>query len=175
MARVDELPRRNPLVRFSPYTHIQTEFLRRRGRAILELMDHSTPAGEHPNLTQDVYAEFWLWTLGAYEVVRLVHRSPGCFAPGVLEVIQALHDSALRPLRMVFAKQERAFGAGDADADASVYGFGPAGKDLLFKLDGKVELVVSARDLLRRFDEVFAAIRPEDVFMDFRDRVKAKA
>lgn len=159
----------NPLVRFSVYTHIQAAFLRERGQEILRLMDRASVGGATPSLTQTVYPEFWLWVFGAYEVVRTMSIGQGCFSPSLTVRLVDLKKQ-LTPLRMVLAKQERAGHQGNIDADGSIAGFGLENKDLVFLLDGKQPRRLSARELIRTVEELFAGIRLEDVLLDFRDR-----
>src|SRR5258706_8916923 len=114
---IDQLYRENPLLEFSVYTHMQVEITRRLGSEVLDTLDMAIapPAVEGATTTTDgaalnrAYAQFWLWVLAAYEVVRTMSQARGCFSvPLAGRLLEFKRHIA--GLRIPFAKQEYARG-----------------------------------------------------------------
>ena len=100
----------DPIFRFSIYTGGQILTLERVADKLLVLSkgwpseDVDTSAVH--NFTE-YYDLFWLWTLGAFEVVRTMHQHrKSCFGPDLHEPMEDVL-SELTLLRVPFAKQER--------------------------------------------------------------------
>lgn len=107
---------------------------------------------------------FWLWVLGAYEVVRTMCQAKRCFTPAVAAQIKFVERS-LWLLRIPFAKQELPGEKAPVHAELSIYGVQHSPPDLQYAVK---EQVVSARDLIEQFTAVFAAIRRSDIVADHR-------
>lgn len=96
----------NPLMAFSLYTNGQVQYLKRvRGmlRQALPSKDHDGTNGWVKH--QEYFALFWLWALGAYEVLRTMASYPECFSENAFRRIEEAKKRAA-VLRMPFAKQE---------------------------------------------------------------------
>ena len=68
---------KTPLIQFSIGTTIQVQSLRAIGNEIIELSKDWT---DEINDFQRVYNLFWLWVLGAHEVIRTMDQHKECFA-----------------------------------------------------------------------------------------------
>lgn len=92
----------NPLINFSLYTQFQVHTLDRIGNEIIGLSQDWTDCVTNFNRVNDL---FWLWVLGAYEVIRTMHKHKDRFAPPLQTKIAA-QKKVLAEIRMPFAKQE---------------------------------------------------------------------
>lgn len=95
-----------PLCLFSLYTHVQFSALQ-QVRAKLKRIP-LRPEGTQVISADDAteyYNLFWLWTLGAYEVVRTMSEHSQCFRSPKDEQIHAL-KRRLNVIRTPFAKQQ---------------------------------------------------------------------
>ncbi len=106
----DELAKRfandNPLATFSIYTQAQYDALERTRD---QLRSYCPLVGADGIVSAAAFREyydlFWLWTLGAYEVLRTMAAHPGCFSGEAFSRILSLKMQAAN-LRVPFAKQE---------------------------------------------------------------------
>src|SRR4051794_39337074 len=88
-AIIEEIHNNNPLIVFSVYTDIQSRTIRGLGQDILASLEAGiTPddgTGKGIVCSGEVidccYGQFWLWILGAYEVVRTMCQAELCFSP----------------------------------------------------------------------------------------------
>jgi hypothetical protein len=166
MTIVDELLQKHPLVRFSLYTSIQANVLTDLGETLLSNMDQSLAEdGKVQSPFNDFYGKFWLWTIGAYEVVRTMAGAKHCFVPDAHErVVKFKHHIAT--LRMPFAKQQLRGKDHIINAEASISGFDFPRRDVVFEVDGAR---VSARTLIEDFLALIKGIRLSDILQDLRD------
>jgi hypothetical protein len=95
----------HPLVLFSVYTDIQTDSLLRIGTEIIESMKKFSPT-KAEDYTPKTYGLFWLWILGAYEVIRVMNANSDCFNKKTQAKLEDLKEK-LAKIRIPFAKQER--------------------------------------------------------------------
>ena len=169
---IEDMLNKNPLVIFSVYTQIQNRTVRELGREVLTCMEAGISpddgTGRGTVCGSDVisrgYGQFWLWVLGAYEVVRTMCQAEQCFSPRVAAELKVLKRS-LAVIRMPFAKQELPGKSTPVRAEPSIYGIGGSPPDLRFEVEGKV---ISVRELLAEFDRVFDGITRADVLADHR-------
>jgi len=96
----------NPLLIFSIYTHgqLQSLSLVRRELSSIRLErggDGSYFVSNHGKY----YALFWLWVLGAYEVLRTMSENKDCFDDATAQEILK-QKRKIAKLRMPFAKQQ---------------------------------------------------------------------
>jgi hypothetical protein len=161
-----------PLIRYSVYTHVQCQCLDALEHELHTTLDASftpTPDGTSP-LSIDAShftrasGHFWLWMLGAYEVVRTMCQTPDCFSPQLLGRLREL-KRLLAAVRMPFAKQELAGSQEPVAAEPSVSGVRGPPADLAFRIRGRDYTV---RQLTSRWRQVFASIAPADVLADRR-------
>lgn len=99
---------RTPLLAFSLSTCLQIQFLREIATDIRTLTSSAvrTDGPWDGNALAKAQGLFWLWILGAYEVVRTMAQAKQCFAPDALQRI-VQEKKHLAQIRMPFAKQER--------------------------------------------------------------------
>ena len=113
---------RSPLALFSAYTYVQAQILEAQRNRVLDELDQAFPGGSDvysPSLNS-AYGNFWLWTLGAYEVARTMAQHHSCFSkPYADKLTQAKRRLAV--YRVPFAKQELQGKAGsNLVAEASI-------------------------------------------------------
>ena len=106
MNSAKEVTAEHPLLLFSLYTEIQVKSLARLGEKLNRLMH---PTQDRTDIDASNFTEFydlfWLWVLGAYEVIRTMDQHKACFCECKrVEITQHKHRLAI--LRMPFAKQE---------------------------------------------------------------------
>ncbi|HEU5117010.1 MAG TPA: hypothetical protein VFT74_10130 [Isosphaeraceae bacterium] len=161
-----------PLLMFSCYTEIQRQIVEELGREILASLDAiiSSEGGavqiRDAIAVHQTYGRFWLWVLGAYEIVRTMCSPEGrtCFTPGVATELEIL-KRRLSILRMPFAKQQLRRKHEPVSAEPSISSFSASPPDLRFEAEGEGH---SARELIVEFERVFASITKADVLRDFR-------
>ncbi|WP_172329572.1 hypothetical protein [Mangrovicoccus sp. HB161399] len=99
---------------------------------------------------------FWLWILGAYEVLRTIDRNGECLSRDLRQKI-AEEKRHVAQIRMPFAKQELNRRSGPAFGELSVVGpDGGPGCDIggeRFRAAG----------VIARFAGLIASVKPEDV------------
>jgi hypothetical protein len=117
----------------------------------------------------------WLWTLGAYEVVRTMCQSEACFTPGFYRSIAALKLDLERVRvpntkmeRLRYNRKDRPVPVPSARA-ADTYD--ERGKDLLV---GDPADAVSARSLLREYTRVLASLTLADVVLSHEDSLTSR-
>ena len=103
----------------------------------------------------------WLWTLGAYEVVRTMCQAKSCFSQKAWEQLTQL-KKALATVRMPAAKMEKAGKKAPVNSNRSPVEWDVSNRDLLVN-DAEPEPNVSARFILMEFDRVFSSITKDDV------------
>jgi hypothetical protein len=97
----------------------------------------------------------WLWTLGAYEVVRTMCQAKSCFSSKALGQLTQLKKT-LAAVRMPAAKMEKAGKKAPVTSNRSPVGWDVSNRDLLVN-DPESEPNVSARSILMEFDRVFSS------------------
>jgi hypothetical protein len=169
---IEKMLNDNPLIGFSIYTDSQSKTVQTFGREILDCLQ--TGISPDPNggsgsrcdaqTVMRAHGLFWLWVLGAYEVVRTMCQAKQCFTPAAATQIKTLERS-LWQLRIPFAKQELPGKNAPVHAELSIHGVRHSPPDLRYSVEGQV---VSARDLIEQFGAVFAGIARSDVVADHR-------
>jgi hypothetical protein len=168
---IEDMLNRNPLIGLSVYTDIQSRTIRDLGLEILTCLEAGIVpdnGGGKGTICGDAitrgYGQFWLWVIGAYEVVRTMCQAERCFSQRVRAELKAL-KRRLAVLRMPFAKQERPGKSVPVRAEPSVYGIDDLPPDIRFEVEGQV---VSARELITEFAQVFGGIARADILADQR-------
>jgi hypothetical protein len=147
--------RRNPLYVFSMYTGKQVEIVSELGAKIERLLDEAiTASAVDGTLFQQIYGDFWLWVLGAYEIVRTMSQAKVSFTPDTIGRIN-VYKRKLAALRIPFAKQEFARNGGPIGGEPSVYGIDTARKDFKYEVGGEVYTI---RELISGFRTLVASI-----------------
>lgn len=164
-ARIKRMLNRDPILVFSFYTHIQIVTLRETATRLRAELDDSigdgTADGEGLNRA---YGLFWLWTLGAYEVVRTMDQAQRCFSATAAQRI-GHYKRRIAKVRVPFAKLELAGKRQPVSAELSITGFDFASRDLRFDIDGSA---VSPRRLIEDFENLIESITRQDVLADHR-------
>ncbi len=169
---IEEMHNKNPLTVFSVYTDIQSRIVRGLGQEILASLEVGiTPedgTGKGVVCSGEVidrcYGQFWLWILGAYEVVRTMSQAEQCFSPRVVIELKGL-KKRLAILRMPFAKQELRGKPIPVRTEPSIYGIGASPPDLRFEVEGQI---ISIREFVVEYTRVFDSITRSDILADHR-------
>jgi len=129
----------NPLVRFSIYTHLQSQRVIELGSSIKARLDFILAEQGKADISEgDAYGDIWLWTLGAYEVVRTMAdpKWEGAWSPErYREIVE--YKRFLADMRVPFAKQELRSGKA-VSAENSVAGVDHENRTYFFEIEGKV-------------------------------------
>ena len=142
-----------PLVAFSLYTAVQVGSLDRVGRDLLTLSDSwKQPDGSYHVSEFMKYTDlFWLWVLGAYEVLRTMRQHSSCFTPALHEQT-SLMTRRLAEVRIPFAKQELRGNGRPVFAELSVSSFG---RGPIFKIAGSgIDASMLIEDTLAFFNSI---------------------
>jgi hypothetical protein len=102
----------------------------------------------------------WLWTLGAYEVVRTMCQAKSCFSESALDGLTQLKKT-LSTIRMPAAKMEKPGKKAPVTSNRSPSGWDVSNRDLL--VNDPLAPDVSARFVLKEFGRVFSSITKDDV------------
>ena len=152
-----------PLMAFSPYLSTRVNVLRAVADEVLGNLDQGfvTQIVDGSRI-QRAEALMWLWTLGAYEVVRTMCQAKVCFSQHLVQELCEL-KTILAEVRMPAAKMEkpRRSPRTPIRSDRSPSGLDSARKDLL--VGDPSAPSVFARDVLARFDSVFSSIASNDI------------
>lgn len=150
---MDELYKQKPLLVFSVYTQVQADFLVKLGKELDKKLQ------SYNNVISgfgDTYGHFWLWLLGAYEVIRTLAQHTDSVDPDFVEELNEL-KRYLAEVRMPFAKQQYRGRGGKIGPDLSVVSIQ---QDLEFVIGGKS---FSARTVIDRVVTFFLSIEPGQV------------
>ena len=161
---IEEMHNKNPLTVFSVYTDIQSRIVRGLGQEILASLEVGiTPedgTGKGVVCSGEVidrcYGQFWLWILGAYEVVRTMSQAEQCFSPRVVIELKGL-KKRLAILRMPFAKQELRGKPIPVRTEPSIYGIGASRFAMMTGVSQ-----TEAENIMRRY---FATYRKLDAWL----------
>lgn len=158
----EEMIDREPLLSFSFYLSGRINVLLEIADEIIDHLDSSFSGAVVNGSEYDRASSLmWLWSLAAYEVVRTICAAPGCFSQAANDRFKSLKDR-LAKVRMPAAKMEKRGRRRPVSSNRSPDGLDPQNKDLLIG-DPEVSPMISARALLKQFNEVFASIFRDDV------------
>lgn len=150
----EDICRENPLMAFSDYTHGQAQYLDLLGARLLKRF--SSWEKGCPDFSETYY-QFWLWVIGAYEVIRTMDQNGDQFTDGLKAQTKDLKQF-LAEIRMPFAKQELRGKAGEPiKGENSVVGIDC---DMKFCIRGQD---YSAKDTIHRFRKFYAQVTLEAV------------
>lgn len=155
------LLKENPLLAFSPLTHVQVAALLTLGDEIRALISESitTPEIVDGATLNQAYARLWLWVLGAYEVMRTMAQAKVCLTEE-LAVLVNDEKRYLARLRMPLSKQEFAANKVPSGLAGLLSGVDTAAEDVSFTINGEV---FSARSVIHRFESLVASIKLSDI------------
>jgi len=156
----EEFLQKHPLARFSYYLNGRVWVLSEVKEEIIENLDGAfVDKTIFHEKTSRAEMLFWLWSLGAYEVIRTMHQAKSCFSDRVQNDLFALKKE-LAAVRMPNAKMEKAGKKVPVPSGRSASGINVERKDLLV---GEPQDDISARDLILKTSEFFASISDKDV------------
>jgi hypothetical protein len=157
----------NPLYIFSNFTGAQVNHLCDIAAEIRDNLDRGMHERgiDYPTFNR-FYVLFWLWVLGAFEVVRTMNEGRVCFSEPVQVELKRL-KKRLATIRSPFAKQKNVDPHIQFRAESSISGTDPARKDYCFTIGGQQ---IWARSLIDEFERVLRGIRSEDVLSQYRRR-----
>lgn len=153
-------PKFEPLLYFSLYTAVQVDILKSIARELTQISDKwGAPNGQARVIEniQRYYGLFWLWTLGAYEVVRTMDaNSEKCFGEDARKRIKVVKGK-LAEIRMPFAKQQLRSSVIPLNSENS---FVNVTNGLCFEIKGEI---LNSADIIRDTIELFSSITRQDV------------
>ena len=153
----DEILVKDPLIKFSVYTHIQIKQLEEVSNEILQLFDSQKSIY--------AYGKFWLWVLGAFAVIRTMYQARSCFDIKTQKDLCSLKNQ-LSKIRVPFEKQEYEWKKHKPiNSEASIAGLGDNQNDMIFIIN---DSSISARNLIRSFKSTTAQITQEKILRDHR-------
>ncbi|WP_437611100.1 hypothetical protein WMF20_04820 [Sorangium sp. So ce834] len=163
---------RHPLAAFSFYLSGRHQVLLSISREILAGLDAcASSEGAFPHEARTRASDLmWLWTLGAYEVVRTMCQASRCFSERFARAISHL-KADLERVRVPNTKLERIkYNRRDrpipVSSDRGPDIWDDASKDLLV---GDPADAVSCRMLLRSYESVMSSLTLDDVKMSHED------
>lgn len=163
----DEFLNKNPLLRFSIYTHIQARTVMELGLSIKDKFDMMfLDDGTIDMRFGDPYGKIWLWVIGAYEVVRTMsdEKWKNSWSPNKREDILA-YKKRIAALRIPFAKQELRNGRPIGNENSYV-GTNHGNKSFIFRVSDNM---FNIRDEIDAFDHLIKGIQHSDILRDLRD------
>lgn len=153
---------RFPLALFSAYTQVQCQILESQRNRVLDDLDLAFPleGSVHGPSLNEAYGNFWLWTLGAYEVARTMAQHRHCFSSNYADqLVQTRKRLAI--YRVPFAKQELQGKAGSSlIAEASIGTIDIKKRDFAFIVGSERFWV---RDEMSAFGDLLAAASLREV------------
>lgn len=157
----NEMVEREPLLLFSFYLSGRNNILLELSDEIIENLDKafSTSSILQHEFIDKASTLIWLWTLGAYEVIRTICQAEKCFSPSFIETAKQLKKQ-LAFVRMPNAKMEEVGKKKPVNSDRSPDGLDVDNKDLLI---GDPESPVSARALINTYNQTMTSLTKNDV------------
>ena len=158
----EEIVERDPLIAFSHYLCGRVHVLIAVTDEIIENLEQGFST-ERVDGSRVERAEslMWLWTLGAYEVVRTMCQAKDCFSSQVFVQLKQL-KKRLSAVRMPAAKMEKPGEKIPVTSNRSPSGWDVPNKDLLIN-DPEITPDISARFLLAEFERVMSSITKDDI------------
>lgn len=158
----DQIVEREPLIAFSNYLSGRVNVLFDITSEIVENLDIGFSAElVHGGKITRAETLMWLWTLGAYEVVRTMCQAKACFSDRILSELISLKKT-LATVRMPAAKMEKAGRNEPVTSDRSPSGWDLTSNDLIVG-DPEESTAIQARALLSEFERIFSSIEPQDI------------
>ena len=157
----EEMLAREPLMAFSFYLSGRSNVLLDIGDEILELLDDGfTGEVVHGGKISRAETLMWLWTLGAYEVIRTISQARECFSQDFISKVTVLKKQ-LAKVRMPASKMEKQGKKQPVTSNRSPTGWDAKNRDLL--INDPEDNDVSARNLLSNYDITISSLSINDV------------
>ncbi len=171
---VEKALNEEPLLGFSFHTANQNGILKALGTEIIDILNISVSDNKDGSIRverfSEVYGKFWLWTLGAFEVVRTMVSAKVCFSDDVQKQLLSFKNKLVK-LRIPFAKQQLAGRKEAIRGEASISGFDGKKKDFFFTI-GDEEYWV--REIIQEFNSMVKDIKRKDVLMNYYEYLDHK-
>lgn len=168
----EEMLTREPLMAFSFYLSGRNNVLLFLSDEIIDNLDKGfTGSTIQAELIGRASTLIWLWTLGAYEVVRTISQAKECFSDSFIEKINSLKKQ-LAIVRMPNAKMEEQGKKKPVNSNRSPDGWDVINKDLLV---GDPEKPISGRQLLDNYDKTISSLTIKDVKKHHQESYDIKA
>ena len=151
---------REPLIAFSFYLSGRNNVLLSISDEIIENLDKGFSTNPiQGGMIEHASTLMWLWTLGAYEVVRTMCQAKECFSENFYEKISGLKID-LAKARIPSSKMEKKGKRIPVNSNRNPDGWDVSNKDLLI---GDPDETVSSRMILENYDTVMSSLTIEDV------------
>jgi hypothetical protein len=160
----EQIVENDPIMAFSHYLSGRIAVLVRNADMILEHLDcgfADAPEFVDGDFVGRAESLMWLWTLGAYEVIRTMCQARTCFSQVAFDELVELKKSLARA-RMPAAKLEKPGQKMPVTSNRSPAGWDLENRDLLVN-DPEDLTGISARGLIDEFDRVLASIAAKDI------------
>jgi len=158
----EQMVQREPLMAFSFYLSGRKNVLLAFADEIIENLDRGFSGTVNDGgRIERAESLMWLWTLGAYEVVRTMCQAKTCFSERALDDLTQLKKT-LSAVRMPAAKMEKSGKRVPVTSNRSPSGWDVPNRDLLVG-DPDSTPDVSARFILKEFERVVTSITKDDV------------
>lgn len=155
-----EILTREPLLAFSFYLSGRNNVLLSISDEIIEKLDKGFSMNPiQGDLIAHASTLMWLWTLGAYEVVRTMCQAKKCFSENFYNKISDLKND-LAKARMPSSKMEKKGKKTPVNSNRSPDGWDISNKDLLI---GDPEDYISGYMILKKYGTVMSSLTIEDV------------
>jgi hypothetical protein len=156
---VQDILEHSPLLKFSLYTQIQFQAIQEIGEETLRSMTWrpAPELGMSSSNLKRAYHLFWLWTLGAYEVIRTMSEHHDCFDSETAQKISEMKRE-LAVIRIPFAKQQMRKTSVPVYNELSVNGLEE--ETFCFFIEGRT---FRAADVICNVIELLASIRPDNI------------
>jgi len=168
----DEILDREPLLAFSFYLSGRNNVLLSISDEIIENLDKGfLDTSIQTDLIGHASTLMWLWTLGAYEVVRTMSQAKGCFSESFNKKLSKLKKE-LAKARMPSAKMEKQGKKIPVNSNRSPDGWDIEKKDLLI---GDPEEPISGRLMLESYDEIMSSLTIKEVIKHHQESYEENA
>jgi len=158
----EEMIEREPLIAFSFYLSGRVNVLINVAEEIIENLEQCFASDLIDGWRLErAESLIWLWTLGAYEVVRTMCQAKKCFSAQVFDELQQL-KRVLSEVRMPAAKMEKPGKRVPVTSNRSPAEWDIQNKDLLIG-DPEKKPCVSVRFILDEFDRIISSITKDDI------------
>jgi hypothetical protein len=157
----DQILSENPLINYSVYTNSQVKLLIK----LEENINKMIPNGKDGQILNDIYGSFWLWTLGAYEVVRTMVQAKSCFTPEVHRRLMC-YKRKIAKIRIPFTKQEFQGKNKPIFNEASMSGMNIKTGNMFFTID---KVKYSSKALMKEFHKLMKSIASSDITQSHKD------
>ncbi len=158
----EQIVEHDPLIAFSFYLSGRKNVLFTIADEIIENLDEAfAETGIDGDRLERAESLMWLWTLGAYEIVRTMCQAKNCFSQRAFDELVSLKKT-LSTVRMPAAKMEKPGKRVPVTSNRSPAGLDVSNRDFLIN-DPESTPDISARRILTEFGRVISSITKNDI------------